>query len=510
MRRLFSPCTALIVLGWAAEPGLAQSPPAAGQSNIKPTDPSTAQPPDESKGQPPDQTAPTRAPSQNPGVRSGSVEVGDKVTVGGYGSVRYEANTLDNPKPSGFDFRRFVLTTDATPNDRLQAYVEIEFERLAEIEVERAQERFVDGAVFAEELEGGNGGEISIEQMWGQFKFGGPFSVRFGQILPPVGRYNINHDDDRWDIPRRTLVDRNAPVLPVKVAWSELGVGFHGGVDVGKTGRLEYQGYLVNGAILDFAIEKVVETEGDEAIQKLASEFSLVRGPVNGEGGVRAGTWRLAYSPTLTSEIAVSGYHGRYTPEFLEPIKERINAFGVDGLYKRGSFAVEGEYIYSNFGDTNRIVEAFVDTVTGSTGIAPRAGAAGTETEFAIKDLTPRRQGFWVEGRYRFWRERWKDRVFGKDFENPQLSAVVRYERVTLDDAIEEVAIEHGEIERAEAQTLQQERTTLCLAYRPLQSVVFSVAAEFNRRLEGDVLVFPRGHIAKRYTSVLAGMAFGF
>ena len=81
---------------------------------------------------------------------------------------------------------------------------------------------------------------------------------------------------------------------------------------------------------------------------------------------------------------------------------------------------------------------------------------------------------------------------------------------MTLDDAIEEVAIEHGEIERGDEQTLRQERTTVGLAYRPLQSVVFSVAAEFNRRLEGDVLVFPRGHIAKRYTSVLAGMAFGF
>ena len=78
---------------------------------------------------------------------------------------------------------------------------------------------------FKEELEGGNGGEISIEQMWGQFKFGDAFSVRFGQILPPVGRFNINHDDDRWDIPRRTLVDRNVPVLPVKAAWTELGVG---------------------------------------------------------------------------------------------------------------------------------------------------------------------------------------------------------------------------------------------------------------------------------------------
>jgi len=437
------------------------------------------------------------------------VTVSDTVTVGGYGSLRYEANNLEKPKPSGFDFRRFVLTADATPNDRLQAYAEIEFERLAEIEVERAVDRSADGVSFAEELEGGNGGEISMEQMWGQFKFGDPFSVRLGQILVPLGRFNINHDDDKWDIPRRSLVDRNVPVLPVKAAWTELGVGVTGSVPVSKSGQLTYQGYVVNGAILDFTIEKGVETEDGQSILKLASEAGVTRGPVNGEGGVRAGTWRVAYSPTLTADIGFSGYIGRYTPDFLN-VEERITSLGIDGLWKRGSFALEGEYIHTGFGDTDRVMDAFIDTVTGSTGIAPLAGARGTEAEFAITDLTPSRQGFWLEGRYRFWSERWKDSFLGKGFDDPTLVAVVRYERVRLHNAIQEATIENGEIERGDAETLRQERTTFALAYRPLQTVVFSVAAEFNRRLEGPVLVFPRGFTERRYASILAGLAFGF
>ena len=532
MRRLLSFCTVLFILSWAAEHTYAQSPPAAGQSSTQPPDPSTAQPADQSKAQPPDQNAPadpaaaqppdqSRPAPQTPGVRTGGVKLGDTVTVGGYGSVRYEANTLEEPKPSGFDFRRFVLTTDATPNDRLQAYIEIEFERLAQIEVERAVDRFDEGVKFAEELEGGNGGEIAMEQMWGQFKFSDPFSVRFGMILPPVGRFNMNHDDDRWDIPRRSLVDRNVPILPVKAAWSELGIGALGTVPVGKSGQLSYQGYLVNGAVLDFTVEKVVEAEepDEPAIIKLASEVSLGRGPVNGEGGVRAGTWRVGYSPTLTTDFGFSGYIGGYVPEFLEgdertaesrEVEERITAIGVDGLWKYGAFALEGEYIHTDFGDTDRVINGFIDSVTGSTGIAPLAGAEGTEAEFAIKDLTPSRQGFWLEGRYRFWREKWKNNFLGKGFDNPGLIGVVRYERVTLHDAIEEVAIENGEIERGDAETLRQERTTLGLAYRPLQSVVFSVAVEFNRRLEGSVLLFPRGFPERRYTSILAGMAFGF
>src|SRR5262245_5180055 len=409
-----------------------QQPPAA----TGPTQAPDQQPPGAASPQAPNQPAPTnpagaqppaqgRTAPQTPGVRTGSVTAGDSVTVGGYGSLRYEANTLDKPKPSGFDFRRFVLTADATPNERLQAYVEIEFERLAEIEVERGVDRSDEGVAFAEELEGGNGGEISMEQMWGQFKFGDPFSVRLGQILVPLGRFNINHDDDKWNIPRRSLVDRNVPVLPVRAAWTELGVGANGSVPVGMSGQLTYQGYVINGAILDFTIEKEVETEDGQSIVKLASETALTRGPVNGEGGVRAGTWRVAYSPTLSSDIGFSGYIGRYTPDFLE-VDERITALGIDGLWKRGSFAVEGEYIHSDFGDTDRVVNAFIDSVTGSTGVAPLASARGTEAEFALTNLTPSRQGFWVEGRYRFWSERWKDSFLGKGFDDPQLVGVIR------------------------------------------------------------------------------------
>lgn len=450
-------------------------------------------------------------PPQTPGVRPGGYSLGDVVRVGGYGSTRFEANSLDAPKPAGFDFRRFVLTTDVAPNNRLQAYVEVEFERLAEIELERALESSSAGAAFKEELEGGNGGEVSIEQMWGQFKFGEPLAVRFGQILPPVGRFNMAHDDDRWDLPRRSLVDRGAPVLPVHAAWTELGAGIVGGVDVGPTGRLTYQAYAVNGATLDFSIEKTVESEvAEPGVVKLASEFSLSRGPVNGEGGTRAGTWRLGYSPTLGSEIAVSGYHGRYTPDFLAPVSERINTIGIDGILRRGPFAVEGEYIHSDFGNTDRIVDAFVKTVSGSTGVAPLPGAAGAETEFTLKDLTPVRRGFWVEARYRFFPAAWRNSLLGKGFENPQLTPVFRYERVTLEDAIDEVALEGGEIERGDRQTLRQERVTAGLSYRPIQSVAFSVAVEHNRRLEGGVLVFPRGMAVGSYTSVITGMAIGF
>ena len=521
MRRPFSLSVVLMILGAAAVPALAQSSADPSQSSSGTQSSSSTSLPSEPAAAPnapapdpqaqPNQPAPRPEP-QTPGVRPGGVGLGDQVTVGGYGSVRWEANSLDEPKPAGFDFRRFVLATDISPNDRLKAYFELEFERFNEFELEKEVERSLDGVKFAEELEGGAGSEISIEQMWGQYKFGAPFSVRFGQVLVPLGRFNINHDDDRWNIPRRTLVDRNVPVLPVKAAWTELGAGFVGNLDVGKSGQLLYQAYVVNGALLDFSVEKAIEAEIDEpGIIKLASEISLARGPVNGEGGTRAVAYRVAYSPILGAEIAGSGYNGKYTPEFFDPFHANINAFGADGIYERGALAIEGEYIHSSFGDSDKVVQAFVDAVTGSTGIAPLAGAEGTEAEFALKNLDSGRHGYWIEGRYSFWPKSWGEKNFlHKGFDDPRLTWVLRYERATVKHALEEVAIENGEIEFADRQTLKQDRFTVGLSYRPMSSIVFAVALEHNRRVEGDVLLFPFGAPSQAYTDVIVGMAFGF
>ena len=54
--------------------------------------------------------------------------------------------------------------------------------------------------------------------------------MRTGGVLVPVGRFNINHDDNRWDLPRRSLIDRGVPVLPSTAAWDELGAGFNGDI----------------------------------------------------------------------------------------------------------------------------------------------------------------------------------------------------------------------------------------------------------------------------------------
>ena len=83
--------------------------------------------------------------------------------------------------------------------------------------------------------------EISLEQAWGQFDFAAKHGVRAGIVLPPLGRFNILHDDD-WVEPgyyrairaviesepsagsafcQHTIVDRGAAETTTWHSWVE-------------------------------------------------------------------------------------------------------------------------------------------------------------------------------------------------------------------------------------------------------------------------------------------------
>ncbi len=468
-----------------------------------------------------------------PDQRYGRGLFGDVVKIGGYGSFRFEANNID-PGPQiadlpplkrgfdSFDFRRFVLTLDAAPSKRLRFYTEIEFERLSEIEVERNAipenrgTRNRAGTRFIQEVEGQSGGEIAIEQAWAQFNFNEKFGTRMGVILPPVGRFNILHDDDYWDLPRRPLVDRGGPVLPVKSAWREAGAGFVGNIPTRK-GYVDYQFYVVNGSQLDFALEEVVSLREGRNLLELEPEISFASGPFNGSKTAGGLTWRVAISPSIGQEFAFSGYHGDYTPDYLKQ-DAWVNALGFDGKLTLGRFEIEGEYVFTNFGRMDAVLtdigRQFVDAAAQTFSSETSILEAEVETEFA-GPLTKRRRGFWVDFKYRYW-PLWLDKTFlGRDLENPQLIPIVRFERIWFDDFVTGLDFAGGAITSLEREDLLQQRTTVGLAYRPIASVVFSTAWEHNRRLAGSRMIFPRmvgiGMLPdKSYDAWIFGTAFGF
>src|SRR5262249_32079905 len=159
--------------------------------------------------------------------------------------------------------RRFVLTGDATIAERLRGLVEIELERFTELEVERTAASEGGRMGFSQAIEGSDHSELSLEQAWLQFELAPWARFRVGNVLVPLGRFNLNHDDNRWDLPRRSLVDRGVPVLPSTAAWSEVGLGFTGDIPLPRLGKLTYEVYVVNGVALDSSVETFARGSGE-------------------------------------------------------------------------------------------------------------------------------------------------------------------------------------------------------------------------------------------------------
>lgn len=434
----------------------------------------------------------------------------DKLHIGGYGSFRFDSGDAPG-QASSFTFRRFVITTDARITDRLRIYSETELERLIELEVEKSAVRTAGGVNFESAIEGNAGAELGLEQLWAQFDLGKGQAIRGGLILPPLGRFNILHDDDYWDVARRTLVDRNASVIPVPSAWRELGLGLVGGFDVGETGKLQYQAYVMNGATLDFNVENIVQTRTPSRNKlEMESSFGMASGAADGTKNSDAFAWRLAFSPTLAGELAISGYHGVYTPNFLGR-SERMNSLAFDGKWRFGSFEVEGEYVYSDFGNTQRVAESFAQAINSS---AANTGSTETanlenEIEITLEGLAKRRWGFWFDAKYH-WRPDWLKKSFlGRGFEDPQIIPIVRFERVWLDRSIEELAFDAGAITSFETANLSQDRITIGINYRPTLQFGFQLAYERNNRREGDRMIFPDTD-AKATNGLLMGWTFSF
>lgn len=470
-----------------------------------------------------------------PDWRGGGGQLSSSVKIGGYGSFRYEANNIDAGPRIGnlprlrrgfdsFDFRRFVFTIDAAPIERLRFYTEIEFERLSKIEIERNAipenrgrlGRDRAGTRFIQEVEGTSGGEIAVEQAWVQYDFSKSIAARIGVILPPVGRFNAQHDDDRWDLPRRPLVDRGGPVLPVKSAWSELGAGVVGQFPLGSA-SFDYQFYVVNGVQLDFTLEQVAVLREGRNLLEVEPEISFTSGAFNGTNTANAFTWRAAVTPRVGHQIGFSGYHGEYTPDYL--IEDGwVNTFAFDGITTLGNFVIEGEYVHTRFGNMDAVLSDIALQLVDATAktLSSETASLEIEIEGSFKGpFTRSRRGFWVDFKYGFW-PRWLDRTFlGRDLENPRLVPIFRFERIWFDDNLKEFDFQDGRITQVLREDLAQQRTSLGLAYRPTPALVFTAAWEHNRRLSGSELIFPRPVGVdplpdRSFDTLILGTAFGF
>src|SRR3954469_17392126 len=461
------------------------------------------------------QDSPYSAPKER------GIALGERVRIGGYGSMRYETNNvkagnnIPGGSANGFTFRRLVLTTDAKPAPRLRIYSEVEFERLLAIESENSAFAAPGELTFKQTTEGTPGGSIELEQAWGQYDFAKNHGFRGGIMLVPVGRFNLLHDDDYWDIPRRTLTDRDGPVLPVASAWRDLGAGFVGSWKVGKTGKLDYQVMALNGASLDFNVEHELSTTSGapgSAELVLNSELQLASGFFDGSRSTSALAWRASYSPNLHGEFAFSGYRGTYNPSFMD-FGESLTSFAYDHKWKYENFETEGEFVYTSLGNLNHVINSFAITAFNSANTTLASSSAGGSTsatvETELANLSRDRVGFWSDFKYHA-RPKWLKKTFlGRDFEDPQIIPIVRYERIWLNRVTDNIEVANGAVTSLSQEDLQQDRFTAGISYRPALQFAIKAAFEHNRKLDGSRLIFPAVD-QNSTTGLILGMSFAF
>ena len=435
----------------------------------------------------------------------------DRVKVGGYGSMRFEASDLEQQK-NEFVFRRFVLTTDANIATRLRAYFELEFERFRTLEVEKTVQPTQAGLGAEQAIEATNNSEISLEQAWLQYDIQDWLRFRAGGVLVPLGRFNINHDDNRWDLPRRTLVDRGVPVLPSTAAWDEVGAGFLGDVPLTDDALLSYQLYVMNGVALDSEFENVVEPGNPNRVVtevKLSPSTGGFAGDVKDSKAVAG---RIAISPKLGSEIGASWYYGQYTPDFLG--NEDLWSLGLDGLSGYGPFEVEAEGIFTRFDGTVNVAKQLAQVAVNQSSVSSDPSVE-SEIEYELAQLARNKYGYWIETRYRFWPAFLTNTFLGRSFSNPQLIAVFRAEQAWLDSLVQEVDFSGTTLTAFDTTNRRVDRFTVGLAYRPVPLVVFQLAYEYTQTNAGQSLAGVTNYLPAQpgedhVNFVMVGTAFGF
>tara|TARA_R110000823_G_scaffold281416_2_gene399721 strand:- start:8763 stop:10301 length:1539 start_codon:yes stop_codon:yes gene_type:complete len=452
----------------------------------------------------------------NASVRSGARDF----HIGGYGSIRAETNNLDADQDT-FTFRRIVLTGDGKINDRLEAYFELEFERFGEIELEKSASAGADGFSAGQAIEGTNGSEISMEQAWARYRVNDSVNLDMGALLVPLGRFNINHDDNQWNLTRRTLVDRGAPVLPTKAAWPELGLGFSGLVET-QAGLVDYRLYAVNGVNLDFAFEGEVAAEPNGSstvgVSKFEAEFAPSRGGFSNDlNGNKAITGRLALLPQSGQELAISGYYGRYTPDFMD--SESVWSVALDGLHSLGGFEIEYEVVHTDWGNIDDVAASFASAAIDKE-VEAKVGAEGGETteivsEITLGGLAESRTGYWIEARYPFWPEALDNTFLGRGFSNPSLEPTVRMEQVVIRNRVTGIEFSNRqvtELDKEESSIVN--RATVGLAYRPVPDWVISFATEYTwtdeQTLAGLTNFIPAGENENSVLAFSTGVAYAF
>jgi len=194
-----------------------------------------------------------------------------RAAFGGYAEFHSRWEREDGIEKFSFIPERFTLFTAAQVSDFVRFAAELEFEDGTE----------TIGLEFAAI-------DLTIHRA---------FAFRAGMLLSPIGRFNLSHDGPLNEFTDRPLVATDI----FGVTLAEPGLGALGSIPVGRSGRITYEAYLVNGF-------------GDGVINDAPEGTRIPAGRRNFEDNNSAPSFvgRVTYSPTLALEVGLSAHTGPY------------------------------------------------------------------------------------------------------------------------------------------------------------------------------------------------------
>src|SRR5919107_1722296 len=296
------------------------------------------------------------------------------VSLGGYGEVLYEnfAGSREDDTPSG--------ATDRL--DALRGIVYVGY-------------KFSDKVLFNSELEfehgsTEDGGSVSIEFAYLEYRLSNRLGFRAGLLLPPMGFINEVHEPPAFLGARRPETERQ--IIPS--TWRESGVGVFGGA-----GGFSHRGYLGNGFDAGGFPAWGIRGGRQNGAEATAENFGVVG--------------RLDYTGLLGLTIGTSAYignSGQGVPLPSNPaatLDARTVIWEGHAQYKAGGFDLSGLLAISTLDQASEI-NALI-------------GLAGDES------VGERLVGWYLQGGYD---------VLRASRSGHQLVPYVRYEQINTQDRV--------------------------------------------------------------------------
>jgi hypothetical protein len=290
---------------------------------------------------------------------------------GGYVSLEFHDAT---DAPSYFDLHRLIFSAEGSITDRIDFRAELEIEH---------------GGI-SDEIDG----EIVVEQAEVIFRVCDSINPKFGWLLVPFGRFNLQHDDPINDFTARPFTGR----FLVPTGFGQPGVGVEGARPFGAGHLLTYDVAFTNGYRDAFTADEGVREARHSRDENHGKQV----------WGRVAASWKTCFLDTL--ETGVSGTYGIYDDED----RNDITGWALDLLLRKGPFELKGEYIAYHY---DRDSADPVDAIEGQSGL-------------------------WLEAAWHFFPCAWRGCTQAYLTDTSLFTLAARYQWMDLDDAVDGATFE--------------------------------------------------------------------